>query len=714
MNSHKNVIAYFVYDPDSVYYTLTTSVSPSGSGSVSPSGGTYTSGTSVTLTATPATNYKFDHWGGSITGTSNPTTITMSSNKTVSAYFVPIQYNLTTSVSPSGSGTVTLNPSGGTYAPGTVVTLATHANTGYKFDHWGGDAGGTNTSTTVTMDRSKSVTAYFVPIQYYTLTTSATPSSYGYVTLDPSGGSYAAGTVVTLTAHTNSSIYKLDYWSGDASGSSNPVQVTMDSNKSVTAHFRLKHYSLTTSVSPSGSGTVNPSGGTYDTGTVVTLTADANTYYKFDHWGGDAGGTSTSTTITMDGNKNVIAYFVPIQYTLTTIATPSSYGYVNPSTTGGSYDAGTVVTISAFPYTGYKLDHWSGDASGSSNPVYITMDRNKIVTANFVPKQYTLTTSVSPSGSGYVTLSPSGGAYNPGTSVTLTAHEYSKYEFCYWDTGTACIDQNPVTITMNEDKTMTAVYRQYRLLGVGLSVYPDPDDDLPWGAPSANCISWLYSHHKYDFAFNNCLINSEATLTNFTNTIINQIQNQAKPQDITYFYFSGHGGIKPDGVSYINLYGYSMTVDLLASRLERIPGTVVVLLDTCNSGGFIGKGGHVNSTYTKDFNEGVLNVFSSEVLSRDNLCQSKFKVLTSCRSDQLSIADPPVIGEIGMFTNHYLAGCGYETFSYPCPANIDSDPAVSLHEAYNYVKDNVSNWMPFVDQDVQIYPYGSNFIVMEY
>jgi len=227
-------------------------------------------------------------------------------------------------------------------------------------------------------------------------------------------------------------------------------------------------------------------------------------------------------------------------------------------------------------------------------------------------------------------------------------------------------------------------------------------------------FSWLYSHHKYDFVFNDCLINSDATHTNFTNTIINHIQYQAKPQDITYFYFSGHGGVLDNGKSYINLYGYSLTVDLLTSRLERIPGTVVVLLDTCNSGGFIGKGEHENSINAKDFNEGVLNVFSSEALSRDNLCQSKFKVLTSCRSDQSSIADPPVIGEIGMFTNHYLEGCGYATFSYPCPANTDSDPAVSLQEAYTYIKNNVPNSWPLVEQDVQIYPSGSDFIVMEY
>lgn len=78
-------------------YTLTTSVSPSGSGSVSPSSGTYNEGTSVTLTASAASGYVFDHWSGGASGTSSTITITMSSNKSVVAHFtsapgIPLVY----------------------------------------------------------------------------------------------------------------------------------------------------------------------------------------------------------------------------------------------------------------------------------------------------------------------------------------------------------------------------------------------------------------------------------------------------------------------------------------------------------------------------------------------------------------------------------------------------------------------------------------------
>jgi uncharacterized repeat protein (TIGR02543 family) len=70
-------------------YTLTITVTPSGSGSVAknPDQATYPSGTIVVLTATPSSGYSFSHWGGDLTGTTNPKSITMNGNKTVTATF---------------------------------------------------------------------------------------------------------------------------------------------------------------------------------------------------------------------------------------------------------------------------------------------------------------------------------------------------------------------------------------------------------------------------------------------------------------------------------------------------------------------------------------------------------------------------------------------------------------------------------------------------
>jgi hypothetical protein len=74
-------------------YTLSVSVSPSGAGSVSPSGGEYESGEQVTLNATPASDYTFDYWDYATSGftSTNPITITMNSNKTITAHFKVVE-----------------------------------------------------------------------------------------------------------------------------------------------------------------------------------------------------------------------------------------------------------------------------------------------------------------------------------------------------------------------------------------------------------------------------------------------------------------------------------------------------------------------------------------------------------------------------------------------------------------------------------------------
>jgi|GEM_PF-1198488 len=71
-------------------YTLAISVSPVGMGTVTkdPDNMTYPSGEVVQLTAVPINGWMFDKWGGDLSGSTNPTSITMTGNKTVIAYFI--------------------------------------------------------------------------------------------------------------------------------------------------------------------------------------------------------------------------------------------------------------------------------------------------------------------------------------------------------------------------------------------------------------------------------------------------------------------------------------------------------------------------------------------------------------------------------------------------------------------------------------------------
>ncbi|AUC14452.1 hypothetical protein BTO06_04520 [Tenacibaculum sp. SZ-18] len=55
----------------------------------------------------------------------------------------------------------------------------------------------------------------------------------------------------------------------------------------------------------------------------------------------------------------------------------------NPNFTNGIYNDGTSIELTATPASGYQFDGWSGDVTGTTNPLTITMDADKTVTAMF-------------------------------------------------------------------------------------------------------------------------------------------------------------------------------------------------------------------------------------------------------------------------------------------------------------------------------------------
>jgi len=219
------------------------------------------------------------------------------------------------------------------------------------------------------------------PPPTYRLSVAVNPVDSGEVSFSPDYEEYSGGTQVTLTA-TPAADYEFVSWSGDASGTEPVVTVTMDSDKSVTANFRIIQYALVTSVSPPGSGLVSPEGGIYDIGGSITLRATPAADYEFVSWSGDASGVEPVVTVTMDADKEVTANFRIIQYSLVTSVSPPSGGSVSPS--GGIYDIGGSVTLTATPAADYEFVSWSGDASGTEPVVTVTMDSDKEIAANFV------------------------------------------------------------------------------------------------------------------------------------------------------------------------------------------------------------------------------------------------------------------------------------------------------------------------------------------
>jgi hypothetical protein len=302
------------------HYALSTSSSPAEGGSISPSGGSYVDKTEVTLIATPAAGYRFDHWGGNASGVSATFQIAMNSQKSVIAYFVRL-YDLSVLTSPVGGGSV--NVSNGTYDAGTEVTLIAVPAIGYRFDHWEGSISGTSDNTVITIDSDKTAIAVFSKV-VYTLESRLNPWDGGSV--DPAGGNYKAGATVTLTAIPAAG-YRFDHWGGDVSGASATLNVVMDGNITVTAYF-TRLYTLSSTSNPSDGGSVSPTRGTYDAGTVVNLTAAAALGYVFSNWNGTDNNGINPTTVTMTSDKSVTVYFTQLTPKDQTPVTGELYGQV--------------------------------------------------------------------------------------------------------------------------------------------------------------------------------------------------------------------------------------------------------------------------------------------------------------------------------------------------------------------------------------------------
>jgi hypothetical protein len=125
----------------------------------------------------------------------------------------------------------------------------------------------------------------------------------------PAGGIYFYGTVITLTA-TAETGSTFAGWSGDVVTATNPITLTIDGDKAITATFDLNQYLITLSAEPTEGGTV-AGGGNVVHGQMVTVTATAEIGYTFLHWaeGGDVVSTEANYSFTATAERVLVAHF---------------------------------------------------------------------------------------------------------------------------------------------------------------------------------------------------------------------------------------------------------------------------------------------------------------------------------------------------------------------------------------------------------------------
>lgn len=192
---------------------------------------------------------------------------------------------------------------------------------------------------------------------------------------------FLSNTVVNVTANPFSGWTFLQ-WLGDASGTNPTPSVTMTRNKTVRAVFGT---ALFTTAPGNGSVSIFPAASFYPYGTTVHLTAIPQPGSYFGIWGNAASGnTNPLDYVVTTANRTISSLFSTLsagQYSLTLLL--NGLGRVAVSPRSNSYTSGQGITVTATPDAGQTFLGWSGDASGLVNPLSLTMNQSRYVTANF-------------------------------------------------------------------------------------------------------------------------------------------------------------------------------------------------------------------------------------------------------------------------------------------------------------------------------------------
>jgi uncharacterized repeat protein (TIGR02543 family) len=360
-----------------------------------------------------------------------------------STYILTVNYD-------DEKGSVILDPPGGIYVFMMSVNITAVAADGWSFTEWSGNVSGMDNPLTITMDGDKTVTANFARSSY-TLTINIIGS--GSVTKDPDQSEYKPGTNVDITAVAADG-WSFTGWSGNVSGMDNPLTITMDEDKTVTATFIEKKYKLTINIFGSGSVTKDPNQLEYNSGASVNMTAEPADGWTFAGWSGSISGTALSQAIIMDSDKIVTANFTQAKYTLTVNIDGS--GNIRKDPDQLEYNSGASVNMTAEPADGWTFAGWSGSINGTANPQNIIIDTNKTVTASFTQNTYNLTINVI--GNGEVAKNPDQVAYIYGAEVQLSAIPHSGWVFDSWS-GALTGHENTKSVTVNDNFTIQANFK---------------------------------------------------------------------------------------------------------------------------------------------------------------------------------------------------------------------------------------------------------------
>ena len=315
-----------------------------------------------------------------------------------------------------------------------------------------------------------------------------------------------------------------------------------------------------------------------------------------------------------------------------------------------------------------------------------------------------------------INVSNSGKITGIAEGISVVTVSYSEGEITKTDT--LAVEVGKVTVGAPVCRSLS--------IGIGDYIIYGPEGDLLAPPHDVNKITRIYADCRFGsqnktFQKIDTLINHQATKSNIFNKIVSTFSG-SNEDDVSYFYFSGHGALLNQNsflcpVDFDGNVATAISVNELEAALSAIPGKKVVFIDSCHSGGFIGKSGSAievnwieSNNYLNQFNDNIISAFADSIISKDPLTSSEYLVLTSSHWFQSSYElNPPNSEPFGVFTQALYEGC---SLAYNIAADLNHDDKISLHEAHQFIRQWIFSL--HINQNVQVFPSNSPFTIFEY
>ena len=294
-------------------------------GGVVTGAGAYAIGSTVTASATPNSLYTFTNWTDNGLEVSNSSSyqFLMTGNKILTANFSPVvagKLAVNLSSSPAAGG---ISTGQGSYSAGEMVTVNAYPNSLYIFDNWTESgvivSSSSNYQFNLTANRTLVANYSLIPVSQFALILSSSPKVGGTTN---GSGAFSALTIVTIIATSNTG-YNFVNWTEGGVVISTLTNFTFQikANRALVANYTPIVYSVGVSSLPILGG-ITSGGGSFNSGTSVTVTAVPNVGFKFTNW--TEGATVVSTNVNyqfnINGNRILVANYSANIPPLATIA----------------------------------------------------------------------------------------------------------------------------------------------------------------------------------------------------------------------------------------------------------------------------------------------------------------------------------------------------------------------------------------------------------